>query len=128
MSVLVLDEQAKAKIKTLREYADAHRVDRDSIMLTLKGVMGPVGEKLDHRVVLESGWRIVYSIEQQPGGWCHHISVSLKDVLDTLPPEKEMNKLLFEFGFKRSLRDCRMSWVEYIGKGTHPALNVLDFV
>lgn len=72
MQLFVDSPEVKRKILKIKTYALNNPVD-----LT-KGIpenLVPVGDKKEH--VYENGTtRIVYSVEKQPVGLCHHLSIS----------------------------------------------------
>jgi hypothetical protein len=70
---LVMDSpEIRRQLMVLKSHALAHPVDlRNGIPADLK----PVGDDPRH-VVVNGTMRIVYSVEWQPIGQCHHLSVS----------------------------------------------------
>jgi hypothetical protein len=53
-----------------------------------------------HVLMFADGWKIVYSIEQHPGLWAHHISVSVDGpkTTDGLPSRQGVETILALFG------------------------------
>jgi hypothetical protein len=41
------------------------------------GESSPAGDFAEYVVNIFQGYRVAYSIEEQPCGWCHHLSVSV---------------------------------------------------
>jgi len=84
---LVLDLEAQGQIKNVKEYAEAHRINIHDLMATVGGRLPPVGDDPKRICNFFHGYRVVYSIEQQPGplDWCHHLSVSVD-----VPPNSKL--------------------------------------
>lgn len=83
MRVLVLDEEAEAGVKKLKEFALSRRLSIHDIIRRGDGTDGAPGDDPNYVVRLKDGWRVVYTVEQHQSGWYHHISVSVD------PREKE---------------------------------------
>lgn len=59
------------------------------------------GELPGHRCDLPIGFRVVYSEEEQPIGWCRHLSVSV-DAVDKTPNMKALEFIMAAFGFRNA--------------------------
>lgn len=77
MRVLVIDQMAKTKVMRVKKYAMENRRTIHDIMRAMKGQDIP-GDDQNFVAWLHDGYKVVYTVEQQPLGWCHHISVSIK--------------------------------------------------
>jgi hypothetical protein len=77
MRVLVIDELAEAEVQRVRTFALSRRQSLHDIMRRMKGSPEAPGDDPQYMLELKDGWKVVYTIEQQPSGWFHHISVSI---------------------------------------------------
>ncbi len=93
MQVLILNDK---DVKELKEYAMDNIVD---ISNGIPEDVITVGDNPKH-VILAGTTRIVYSIEKQPAGLCHHISVS---EMGKKLPSVEIAEFVFEtFGIDKT--------------------------
>ena len=74
---LDLGPPERQRLAALRAHALTHRIDRETVDRMAAGVTPPVGDDAASVVNLRGGYRVVYSVEQQPSGWCHHLSISV---------------------------------------------------
>jgi hypothetical protein len=99
MRALIIDSSVKARIAHLKEYADRHRLN----LIELKHMMAEkevIGDNPLYAVNIPDGFRVVFTIEEQPPpmGWSRHISISIPR--NTHGPNPFIvNELLTEFGF-----------------------------
>ena len=101
MRVLVIDEKAKEDIARLLKYADENRISKPFLQAAATGKMGAVGDNPQYCCYLQDGFKIVFSIEQQPQGWSNHLSVSVKTTKDKiLPSIPAVELILKEFNMK----------------------------
>lgn len=66
------------KMKSLDElkvYADDHRIPYETLMDIIRREVPPVGDNPEF-VSEHNGWRVVFSIENQPAGLTRHMSMS----------------------------------------------------
>jgi hypothetical protein len=122
MRALVIDEDTKSQIKDIISFAEKHRRDLSTLKKTMEGLVPPVGDILGHSMKIYRGYRAVYSIEEQPCGWCRHLSVSV-DAEGKLPSIPAVEVLMGEFGFSGTINDCLNVWVE-----ENMAVNILQQV
>jgi len=142
--VLILDDEAEAKIKALVAFADQHRYTQEMTKKAISGDVPPAGDYSEHVIEIQStvvtghvppaghypgpdsrtwvktGFRVVFSIEEQPIGWCRHLSISMMD-RNKYPHPNVMEELMEAFGMGRSLDHCLKVWIEKEWK----AINVL---
>jgi hypothetical protein len=74
---LIIDNEVKARLAEVRDYARAHRLDLAALKAWCE--RGTAFDDVEQRAAsIPIGFRLVYSIEEQPEpcGWCHHISMS----------------------------------------------------
>src|SRR6266478_3926309 len=88
MRALLIDDNVKAKIARLKEYAEAHRFSFEVMkdLVDLGRAAPAAGEDPNFRIDLERGFKVVYTQEwhPEPTGLCHHLSVSI-DQSNKLP-------------------------------------------
>lgn len=99
MRVLIIDPAVRVDIATLKTYADMHRINLQELrrMIAAKDV---IGDHPRYAVNIPDGFRVVFSIEEQPPpmGWSRHISISIPR--DRHGPNPfAVSELLTEFGF-----------------------------
>jgi hypothetical protein len=86
MPVLIIGETERARIAEVIAYAKAHPLsfetlrksavdNKDTVMLQDRqpGHERPASQD----VIFPGGYRAAYSVEDQPAGWCSHLSVSV---------------------------------------------------
>jgi hypothetical protein len=120
MRPLILDEEAKADIQKVINFAEIHKITSEILLKTLKGEYPPVGDYGPHSCQLSFGFRVVYSLEEQSVGWCRHLSVSV-DSENKLPSIPAVEAIMEEFGFTGGINDCLNVWIE-----NDKAVNVLQ--
>ena len=113
MRPLIIDFETKQKIKSVIEYAEQNRIDHFQMIEIEAGILPPVGDNPNHCVSIFSGFRVVFSIEEHPIGWCRHFSVSV-NADEKLPSIPATELLLQEFGFgeNKSIHDFDNVWLE----------------
>jgi hypothetical protein len=109
--ILQIDEKAKEAILKLKTYAENHKVNLEIIKQMASGIKQPVGDDSNFSCYLHDGFRIVYSIEEQPAGLFRHISISIDD-LEKLPNVFATETIINEFGFKGTISNCDSVWIE----------------
>ena len=124
MRVLVIDEAAKAKVMRVKEHALSNRRTLHDIMRAMQGKDIP-GDDSRRVMCLFDGYKVVYSIEQQPKGWCHHISVGIipKSYKELYPHETAIQEILKLFGLP-PLEQAVFAYAEDVPEG-QKALNLL---
>ncbi len=90
------------QLKLVRDYADAHPM---KVLDVIDGVVQPAGDTPGHVLILDSGLKLVYSVEtDQPRGPSRHISISEGDP-EKLPHPDVVLVLAQEMGFRPNLND-----------------------
>lgn len=108
MRVLVIGQEEKEEtIKTLIEYAKSHPISRQQ--LEQKSII--VGNIKEYVCTIPMGFRVVFSFENQPIGWCRHISISVPDN-NKLPSPQAVSMIIEEFGFPSNINDQDNVWIE----------------
>lgn len=108
---LLIDENTRKEIKEIIIYAQKHSLDKNALKATILKIKKPVGDNPRHVIHIYNGFRIVYSIENQPhGGNCHHISISVKEK-NKYPSPEAVEEILKEFGMKEINKSFSI-WLE----------------
>lgn len=103
---LFLGPATEAAIKRVVDYAEQHRLNIHSVFAAFRQKL-PVGDDPNRKVVIPVGYRCAFSIEQQPQGWCRHVSFSVESSNpEDMPSTQAVDALLPLFGFKAKL-DCK---------------------
>lgn len=118
MRPLVICPIGRAEIKRVMDFADKHRDPIANLHARISGALPPIGDNPNFVCTLPVGFRIVYSIEQQPIGWCRHISVSVDGA--KLPNPMAVRMIADEFGFG-PMEHWDNIWVE-----NNNAVNVIE--
>lgn len=76
---LLINEAVRADIERVVNYAEAHRYSIHDVFKMMAGrdSMPPPGDDPGHVCNIPVDFRCVFSIEQQPMGWCRHLSISV---------------------------------------------------
>src|SRR5690348_14897211 len=100
MRPLVIDEKAKAGIERVKAFANMRRFSIQDIQRIIDGKAPAPGDDENYRVEFFHGWKVVYTIEQQPLGLVHHISISVQPVnpKNPYPHPAAVEMILQEFG------------------------------
>lgn len=121
MSILIIDEATKERIKEVKDYAERNHYSFDDLLDIKNGAQEPPGDNAFYSCHLSEGYRVVYIIEDQPSvGLLRHISVSLNEQLPSVPSVK---LIMEEFGFETPLEEC---YVYLEDTPTGKAINVLE--
>ena len=124
--VAVLDEAARAEIAALCLHADLHRLPLAEQLRMSRGERPPVGDDPDFCLTISGIYRCVFSIEEHPGGWCRHLSISIlaPNPARPLPSPEAAQAIAQEFGFRGDLTTGMLdgaTWIE-----GHRAVNVVE--
>jgi len=117
---LIIDEQVLGFIKRVSDHAEANRIDFQNMKAIAESIQKPVGDNDNYVCYLPVGFRVVYSIEEHPLGWCRHLSVSV-DTVGKMPSIPAVEMIMREFGFTGTINDQLNVWVE-----KERAINVLQ--
>lgn len=96
MIALVIDDQAKETIKEIVVYAIENTITLKHIRAIRKGLIKPAGDNPKRMLLIERGFKVVFTFEQRKEGLFRHISISHNN---TLPPVHATEMIIKEFGF-----------------------------
>jgi hypothetical protein len=94
---LVLGEASRLLVEKTVAFAQAHRIGSSTLQAILDGDIDSPGNHPNYCCTIPMGYRCVYTVEEQPEGWCTHISISVAN--NPSPNIVAVNLLLQEFGF-----------------------------
>lgn len=120
---LVIDDAARSQIRALQATAKENPYDFARVKKLCEGLEHPVGDH--YAIKLDFGYRVVYSIEQQPlkdgSGytWCDHLSISVSCENEVWPSPEACNWILSEFGMP-TMDSCAI-WLENDKDSTMPS-------
>lgn len=129
---LMITPDIRHKIKALKEKAAAHPIPIKKVMDKALAPEKEFEVKLSDRdpgktydaaegFLIPVGYRVAYSVEEQPAGICAHLSISV-DKKGKLPHPEAIKMIAFEFGCE-DLKDST-GWIEEFEPG-HDAVNVV---
>lgn len=124
---LVLDDDARAKIRTLREAAEAAPMVMAEVAQRLQTPEGQEAHMLDmagRTIVLGFGTTVTFSTEDHDGRMFRHLSMAVAES-GKLPNPEAVRFIIPEFGFVGVMeRDCHI-YIEDMPDGHH-AINVVQ--
>lgn len=121
MRALVLSDGIREEIGRVIAHARENPVSLARMEAVMEGKAPPVGEDPAFACAIPVDYRAVFSIEEHPGGWMRHLSVSIPG--GRLPHPSAVEMILEAFGFSGGLEDCER-WVEDLEEGR--ALNLVQ--
>lgn len=133
IEAILIKEHVQADIKKMIEYAEANvyslAVMKELHEKALKGLkVKPIGADPNHCLFLPLGYKIVFSIEEQPIGECRHISITQRGLI---PQTDDIFEILKHFGFKSNATGGSVhSYAEtYIEDGVEQrAINLIEVI
>ena len=111
MRTLIIDEQAMKDVQRLKENGLKFLVSKERLASTLKKDAPPVGDYGRHTAYFKTGFRVVYSVEDQPIGTCAHLSISV-DAPGKLPTIVAVEQIMDLFDMGHDVYDCVNVWIE----------------
>lgn len=76
---LIIGNKERSAIKNLIRYAENNKLTIKDMKLLMQGIVAPPGDNPNFSVMLPVQFRVVFTIEQHPGGWFKHLSISVPD-------------------------------------------------
>jgi hypothetical protein len=111
MRLLQIGDETLKDIQKVINYANEHKFDKHQMKLVMGGDLKAAGLNPDYVVYIHEGYRVVYSLEEQPTGWCQHISISVERS-NKYPHEIAMKMILEAFGMSGDFKKCLNIWLE----------------
>ena len=101
---LVIDQTAKEDIERVIKYAFDHKIPIEIMRKMVSGEVVAPGFSPNYSCEIFQGYRVVFSIEEHPMGWCRHISISVDGGM--LPSIEAAKLIIKEFDFENPLEKC----------------------
>lgn len=124
---LIINDAVRARAKEVVAYARANRQNIHDLhrMMgqALAGILNPLGNDPQRQLLIPMGYCLVYSIEQHPGGWMHHVSMS-SAAKGRAPLPESIDLALEAMRLSVRMKDAAMVWPEDLDDG-NKAINVL---
>jgi hypothetical protein len=109
MAVLMIGATEQQKIAAMIAYAKAHPLlfdvvrkaaVADTVLMKLKDRPPGFERPASQHLVLPGGYRVAYSVEQQPPGLCSHLSISVvgRKEKGKMPSPQAIHMIAEEFG------------------------------
>lgn len=126
MTIFIFDDEAREQLRGITEFAEANRYDIDFMSERVRqmerGTIRPYPD--EHTAQLSTGFWVTMTIEEHPGGWMRHCSISSPDHEKIpLPPVAQL--VMKELGFVQKLEDCHI-WPEECESVNRFAINILE--
>lgn len=95
----LIDGNLLKKLADLLAYAEAYRYDLETMRRWAAGQIDPMQSHVGHSINF-SGYNITLTIEQQPNGWCRHLSVmQMEGVPNRYPHPMAVESIMAAAGF-----------------------------
>lgn len=105
---MIIGDKEQAEINRVIANAFKLPISADDLKATVAGKKKAVGDDPAFSCDIPDGFRCVFSFEQQPMGWCRHLSVSACDNGRMPSPEAMEHMLMPFFKFTGGLKDCQV--------------------
>lgn len=126
MRPLILNNPTRMAIDTVRKYAIENPLCLEDMFKIDKGELPAAGDNPLRVCHIEAGFRVVYTIEEQPGATVRHISVSI-DRKDKLPSIEHVSAIMIAFGMSKLLPGEDVIQIEKWGEG-ESAVSVIQII
>jgi hypothetical protein len=123
---LIINEPIRSAIRALREKASANPTPLGRIKELAARGLDPADSLYpfaDQTLDLPFGYRVTYTVDQQPTAFCRHLSVSVAQ-RGKVPSIEAVRMLAQEFGFLNELEHC-VIFTETFDPG-HRAINIVE--
>lgn len=128
MIPLVIDDDVRVQIKTLRELAEANPVDMLKLserIKTVKGKRHHMAQMTRQTIEIPMAYAVTFSIEHgHPVGVCRHLSMSVA-LAGRVPNPDALWMIATELGFWGSIFQVDGVWEENL-KGHGMAINIVQ--
>jgi hypothetical protein len=104
MRPLLIGPEQVAELARVRAHAEAHRIGHVEVIASIAEGR-PIAWEPGFRCVLPFGFRVAFSIEEHPGGWHRHLSVSVAAAPGRLPGMHAMIEIGRPLGMRMDIFD-----------------------
>lgn len=124
---LIINDAVRVRAQEVVAYARANRQNIHDMHRMVgqaqAGILTPLGDDPKRQLHIPMGFVLVYSIEQHPGGWMHHVSMS-SVTKGRAPLPQSIDLALEAMGLFVRMKDSAAVWFEDLSDG-QKAVNVL---
>lgn len=125
----IIDDTTKQAIERIKSYAETHVYSMDDLLDIKNNEKDSIiaGDQEGFTCLLPFGYKVVFSMEDQPAGMVRHLSVSV-DTEGKMPSQLVVSQIMKLIGFENSLTNLAKEGyihIEEIGENHH-AINVLE--
>lgn len=121
----VIDEAFINSMKELSDYAENNHFTMDDLLDVYNNQLSPAGDHTEYTRILPFGYKVVFTIEEQPAGNVRHLSMSV-DEDDKLPNEIVIREVMKQLGFGKPMEECALHLEDI--SANRQAINVLEII
>jgi hypothetical protein len=110
MSALIIDATSKKKIDELIKYAEENPLNIEHMKKLARGMEPPPGDNKNCVCYLNFGYRVVFTIEQHPMGWCKHLSISIAKK-EKYPSIEAVTMIMHQFNITGGFNEVKKAFV-----------------
>jgi len=111
MRALLIDDNVKAELKSLTEYAFKNQYSSDKMLDRVNGDVEPPGDDKNFYRIIPNDFKVVFTVETHPVGKFRHASISVGD-RTKLPNPHACEEIVKMLDFDGDLSDCRLGGFE----------------
>lgn len=108
MQALLINNKVRARIKEVVDWSLANIYALDQVKGMRDGTLPIPGNRAEQICNIPYGYRVVFSVENHPGGVMKHMSVSIAGERGTLPSMESVQLIMDEFGFKTDILEKKI--------------------
>lgn len=124
---LVFTDVIRKDIARVIEAAKAKPYDLGKVLRIMKRPQEAPRHNPDFVTNIPFGFRCVFTHEQQPIGWCRHLSVSI-GAKRRLPHPVAIEEIMKAFGFKRGLEELGKAGLVHVMNEDVDSVNILELI
>lgn len=125
MRALLISREITDAAAAVVRYAEAHPIRAQQLFHLMSHPEEAPGHTPEHVVQVPFGFRCVFTVDEQPGGWMRHLSVSV-DAPGRMPNRVAVDALMMLFGFKWNLDKCGKAGLVFPMHEQLDSVNVLE--
>ena len=127
---LFINDAVRARALEVAEYARANRQNIHDMSRMMgqaeAGILNPLGHDPKRQLHIPMGYMLVYSIEQHPAGWMHHVSMS-SAAKGRAPLPQSIDLAMEAMGLPVRMKDANAVWLEDLSGGEKAVNAVFPF-
>jgi len=110
LNPLQITEEDTKEVKKVVQYAEHNKYNIEMIKEIMDGKREPAGLNSEHVKFFHVDYRVVYSIEEHPMGWCRHLSVSVSNK-DRYPNPAAVQRIMEVYGITVDINNPEEAFV-----------------